>query len=132
MASIFTKIINREIPAYIIAESSKFIAFLDAFPIKEGHTLIVPKREVDDYFDLTDSEISEMAIFAKQVAKAIEKSFTCKKISVGVFGLEVPHAHMHLIPINSMDDCDFKNPKLKLSPDRMKEIQELIISNVVH
>lgn len=130
MSSIFTRIINGEIPAHVIAQNANFIAILDAFPVSEGHTLIIPKREVDDYFDLTDTEIADMAHFSKVIAKAISKTFNCKKVSVGVFGLEVPHAHMHLIPINSMDDCDFMKPKLNISPEKMQEIKCAIISNL--
>jgi histidine triad (HIT) family protein len=126
MTTLFSRIINREIPAYIVAESQHFIAFLDVFPLKEGHTLIVPKREIDDYFDLTESEIAEMAIFSKKVAKAIKDVFPCKKVSVTVIGLEVPHAHVHLIPINSMDDCNFSKPKLTIDGARMEKICLLI------
>ena len=129
MATIFTRIINNEIPAYKIAENDKFIAFLDAFPIQEGHTLIVPKREVDNYFDLTDIEISEMAVFTKKIANAIKQAIPCEKIGTSVIGLEVPHAHVHLVPINSMKDMDFYK-KMKIEPQRMNEIKELIISKL--
>jgi len=129
MATIFSRIINKEIPAYIIEENDKFIAFLDVFPVQEGHTLVVPKREVDDYFDLSDSEISEMTVFAKKIAKAIKKSFSCIKVGVCVVGLEVPHAHVHLIPINSMRDMNFNN-KLKINPERMNEIKNMIIKDL--
>ncbi|MDD2562679.1 MAG: HIT family protein [Salinivirgaceae bacterium] len=126
MSSIFTKIINGEIPSFKVEESNNFVAFLDAFPLKEGHTLIVPKREVDDYFDLTDQELGEMVLFSKRIAKAIKLAFPCEKVSVSVIGLEVPHAHMHLIPINTMDECNFANKKLKIKEQRMLEICSLI------
>ena len=129
MASIFTRIINREIPAYIIAENEKLIAFLDAFPVQEGHTLVVPKKEIDDYFDLTDEEISEISVFAKKIATAIKSVFSCQKVAMSVIGLEVPHAHIHLIPINQMNDYNF-DKKLQLAPQRMLEIRDLIINNL--
>lgn len=132
MSSIFTKIIKGDIPAFIVSESPNFMAFLDAFPLKEGHTLIVPKREVDDYFDLSDKELEEMVLFSKQLAKAIQLSFPCKKVSVSVIGLEVAHAHMHLIPINTMDECNFANKKLKISAERMLEISTLIKANLTY
>ena len=132
MSSIFTKIINGDISAYMIAESPNFVAFLDAFPLKEGHTLIVPKREVDDYFDLTDQELEEMVLFSKRVAKAIRLSFPCKKVSVSVIGLEVAHAHMHLIPINTMDECNFTKAKLKVVETRMAEICNRIKNNLTN
>ncbi len=132
MATIFTKIINGEIPSYKIAENENFIAFLDVFPLKEGHTLIVPKREIDDYFDLSETEITQMALFSQKVAKAIRMSFSCKKVSVTVIGLEVPHAHVHLIPINSMDDCNFSNPKMKIEHNRMEEIRRMICEKLTN
>lgn len=132
MASIFTRIINGEIPAYKILENDSFLAFLDVFPLKEGHTLIVPKREIDDYFDLTESEMTEMALFSQKIARAIKAAFPCKKVSVTVIGLEVPHAHVHLIPINSMDDCNFSKPKLTIDPSRMEEIRNAIIEKLTN
>lgn len=130
MASIFTKIINGEIPANKILEDDNFIAFLDAFPVQKGHTLIVPKQEIDNIFDVSDDRLSEMVVFAKKVAKSIEKSFSCRKVGVTVIGLEVPHAHIHLIPINEEKDMNFSNPKLKLEAEEMKEIANTIISNL--
>ncbi len=130
MATIFTKIIQGEIPAYKILEDDRFIAFLDAFPIIKGHTLVVPKEETDYLFDLDDKTIGDMHIFAKKVAKALKKSVNCVRIGTLVAGLEVPHAHLHLIPMNSMADLDFKNPKLEFSKEEFEEIQKNIISNL--
>jgi len=128
--TIFSKIIAGEIPSYKITENEKFFAFLDIFPLREGHTLVVPKTEVDNLFDLPDEYLKEMLVFAKPIAKAIERSFNCNRCGVEVVGLEVPHAHMHLIPINSANDLNFTREKLKLTPEKMKEIQEKIISNL--
>ncbi|HIP36520.1 MAG TPA: HIT family protein [Crocinitomix sp.] len=128
MATIFTKIINGEIPAYKIAENDKFLAFLDVYPLQKGHTLVVPKQEVDYIFDLEDNLLAEMMIFSKQVAHRIKKAFSCQRIGVAVVGLEVPHAHIHLIPINTMNDMSFANDKLKLSKAEFIEIQEKITS----
>jgi histidine triad (HIT) family protein len=130
MATIFTKIVNREIPAYIIAEDDKCLAFLDVFPITKGHVLVIPKEEVDNIFDLEDDLLAHIHTFSKKVAKAMENSFNCLKIGVSVVGLEVPHAHIHLLPINSVGDMDFNKPKLSFSEEEMKEIQELIKSNL--
>ena len=126
MASIFTKIINGEIPAYKLAETENCIAFLDVFPLSKGHTLVVPKKEIDYIFDLDDAVLSELNIFSKKVAKAIEKAIKCKRIGTAVIGLEVPHAHLHLVPINSVEDINFSRPKLKLSSEEM----ELIASEI--
>jgi len=126
MSSIFTKIINGEIPSYKIAENDNFFAFLDIFPIVEGHVLIVPKTEVDKFFDVDDALLREWLVFAKPIAKAIEKSFPCNRCGMSVVGLEVPHAHMHLVPINSIDDLNFSRSKLKLSEDQFKQIQKKI------
>lgn len=126
MASIFSKIVDGEIPSYKIAESEKFYAFLDINPLVKGHTLVIPKKEVDYIFDLEDDLLSEMTVFAKQVAKKIKQSIECKRIGLAVIGLEVPHAHIHLIPINKMDDMNFSNPKLHLSNDELEEIQAII------
>lgn len=126
MSSIFTKIINGEIPSYKIAENDNFFAFLDIFPIVEGHVLIVPKTEVDKFFDVDDALLREWLVFAKPIAKAIETSFPCNRCGMSVVGLEVPHAHMHLVPINSIDDLNFSRPKLKLSEDQFKQIQKKI------
>ena len=126
--TIFSKIIAGEIPAYRITENEKFYAFLDIFPLVKGHVLVIPKIEVDKFFDIPDDYLSEMLLFAKPIAKAIEKSFHCDRCGIEVIGLEVPHAHMHLLPINSSDDLNFTRKKLKLSPDELKEIQERIMS----
>lgn len=127
--TIFTKIINGDIPSYRIAEDDKFYAFLDISPLAEGHTLVVPKVEVDKFFDVPDAYMTEYLLFAKKVAGALERSFACNRIGVSVVGLEVPHAHMHLIPINHVDDMNFARPKLKLTPEQFKAIQEKILSN---
>ncbi len=128
--TIFSKIISGEIPSYKIAENDKFFAFLDIFPLREGHTLVVPKIEVDNLFDLPEDYLSEIFLFARPIAKAIEKSFHCNRCGISVVGLEVPHAHVHLIPINSANDLNFTQGKLKLSPDELKKIWERIISNL--
>jgi len=122
MASIFSKIVSGEIPSYKIAEDDNFFAFLDIFPLVKGHTLVIPKKEVDYIFDLEDSLIAEMNVFAKKIAKAIEKVVPCKRIGIAVLGLEVPHAHIHLIPITTEKDIDFSRPKLKLSEEEFKAI----------
>lgn len=129
-ASVFSKIINGEIPSYKIAEDDSFYAFLDIFPLVEGHVLVVPKTEVDKIFDLPDQYLSKLLMFAKPIAKAIEKSFDCNRCGISVVGLEVPHAHVHLLPINSADDLNFTRPKLTLSKEALLAIQELIISNL--
>lgn len=126
MASIFTKIINREIPAHIVAEDDNYIAFLDIFPLQKGHTLVVPKKEVDYIYDLDDEILSGLHLFAKKVALSIKKSFPCNRVGVAVVGLEVPHAHIHLIPINSMADMNFMNEKMKLSQEELGEIAKQI------
>lgn len=122
MASIFSKIIAGDIPCYKIAENDDFIAFLDVFPLKKGHTLVVPKKEVDYIFDLDQETYSGLMNFSKQVAIAIKQAVPCNRISVGVFGLEVPHAHVHLIPMNTMNDVNFANEKLKLSKEESEQI----------
>ncbi|MCT4560080.1 MAG: HIT family protein [Crocinitomicaceae bacterium] len=126
MASLFTKIIQREIPAHIIAEDDQFLAFLDVFPLRKGHTLVIPKKEVDNYFDLTDEDLSDLMVFAKKVSKKIAANFPCKKVGVAVVGLEVPHAHVHLIAINSVSDMDFKQEKLQLSSEELAEIARIL------
>ncbi len=126
MTSIFTKIINGEIPSYKVAESDMFYAFLDISPLTKGHTLVVPKLEVDYIFDLEDELVGEMMVFSKKVAKSIEKVIPCDRVGIAVIGLEVPHAHMHLIPINGMGDMNFANPKLKLEPNEFVEISNKI------
>lgn len=128
--SIFTKIINGEIPSYKIAEDDRFFAFLDIFPLRKGHVLVVPKQEVDKLFDLPPELLSQMLVFAQPIAKAIEKSFPCNRVGISVIGLEVPHAHMHLIPINTSNDLNFTQPKMKLSEEELKEAQQKIISNL--
>ena len=124
--TIFTRIINGEIPAYRICEDEFFLAFLDINPLQEGHTLVIPKTETDHFFDLDDQYLSRILVFAKPIAKAIEKSFRCNRCGLIVVGLEVPHAHLHLVPINGVHDMDFKKPKLKLSADQFLSIQEKI------
>ncbi|HEY6900590.1 MAG TPA: HIT family protein [Puia sp.] len=125
--TIFSKIIAGEIPSYKIAENDKFFAFLDIFPLREGHTLIVPKLEVDKFFDVPDDYLSEMLVFAKPIAHAIEKAFNCNRCGLSVVGLEVPHAHLHLIPIDRADDLNFTRPKLKLSPEQLSTAREKIL-----
>jgi len=122
MATIFSKIANGEIPCYKIAENDRFFAFLDINPITKGHTLVIPKVEEDYIFNLDDNTYNDLMLFSKKIAHAIEKAVACKRIGVAVIGLEVPHAHVHLIPINHESDMNFKNPKLKLSPEEMNEI----------
>ncbi|MEN8929247.1 MAG: HIT family protein [Flavobacteriales bacterium] len=126
MASIFTKIINGEIPCHKIAENDDFLAFLDAFPLVKGHTLVIPKKEIDYIFDVDDSLLAEMMIFAKQVALKVEKAMPCERIGVSVIGLEVPHAHIHLVPMNSANDVNFTQSKLSLSKEEMEEIADRI------
>ncbi|MCC2589615.1 HIT family protein [Chryseobacterium sp. MFBS3-17] len=128
MSSIFTKIINREIPAYFIAEDENHIAFLDAMPLVEGHTLVIPKREVDLIFDLEQDAFRDLWAFAQQVAKKVGKAIPCVRVGVAVVGLEVPHAHIHLVPLNSMGDLNFGNPRLKLSDEEYLGIQDAIIN----
>ena len=128
MASIFSKIISGEIPSYKIAENEKFFAFLDIMPLAIGHTLVVPKKEIDYIFDLPENLLAEMMVFSKYVAKKIEKSIECDRIGVSVIGLEVPHAHIHLIPINSIADMDFSKEKLKLSHEEFIKVAALINS----
>lgn len=125
MASIFTRIVNGEIPSYKVAENEKFYAFLDINPVQEGHTLVIPKNETDYIFDIEDKEYQELFLFAKRVSKAISKAIPCKRVAVAVLGMEVPHAHIHLIPINSEGDMDLKSKKT-LTPERFEEIAEKI------
>jgi histidine triad (HIT) family protein len=128
--TIFSKIIAGEIPSYKIAENQKFFAFLDIFPLMKGHVLVVPKTEVDNMFDLPDEYLSELLVFARPIAKAIERSFHCNRCGMEVVGLEVPHAHLHLIPINSSDDLNFTRKKLKMSDEELKMVQEKILENL--
>ena len=126
MATIFSRIFNGEIPCYKIAENDKFFAFLDINPVQKGHTLVVPKNEVDYIFDIDDNDIQEMMLFAKQVAVKIKEAIPCTKIGVAVIGLEVPHAHIHLVPMQNEGDLDFKRPKLQLEKEEFEEIQKKI------
>lgn len=126
MATIFSRIINGEIPCYKIAENDKFFAFLDINPVQKGHTLVVPKKEVDYIFDIDDNDIQEMMLFAKQVAVKIKEAIHCTKVGVAVIGLEVPHAHIHLVPMQNEGDLDFKRPKLQLEKEEFEEIQKKI------
>ena len=126
MSSIFTKIIQGEIPSYKIAEDDRYYAFLDIHPLAEGHTLVIPKQEIDYLFDLDDDLLAGMMVFSKKVALAIEKVVSCKRIGMAVLGLEVPHAHIHLIPINSEADISFSRPKLRLTDEQFREIARKI------
>jgi histidine triad (HIT) family protein len=126
--TIFSKIITGEIPSYKVAENERFFAFLDISPLVKGHTLVVPKVEIDKIFDLGDDLLAEGILFAKKIGKAIEKAFNCNRCGVSVVGLEVPHAHIHLIPINSARDMNFAEPKLKLSDAEFKEVQQKIVA----
>ena len=126
MATIFSKIAAGEIPSYKVAENDKYYAFLDINPLVKGHTLVIPKQEVDYIFDLSDEDLAEMQVFAKKVAAAIKSAFPCIKVGQAVIGLEVPHAHIHLIPIQKESDMLFSNPKLKLTSEEFKEIAEKI------
>ena len=128
--TIFSKIIAGEIPCYKIAENEKFFAFLDIFPLVKGHVLITTKIEIDKFFDLPDDYLNALLVFAKPIAKAIEKSFDCNRCGITVIGLEVPHAHVHLMPINSEKDISFSHGKLTLSPQEFKIIQQKIIANL--
>jgi histidine triad (HIT) family protein len=125
--TIFSKIIAREFPSYIILENDHFFAFLDIFPLVKGHVLVVPKVETDHFFDLSSEYLSEILVFAQPIAKAIEKAFPCNRCGLSVVGLEVPHAHLHLLPINSADDLNFNRPKLQLSSAELKEVQMAIL-----
>ena len=126
--TLFSKIIRGDIPSYKIAEDEKFFAFLDVFPLRQGHTLVIPKIEVDNLFDLQDDYLSEILVFAKPIAKAIEKAFRCNRCGISVIGLEVPHAHVHLIPINSANDLNFMQPKKKVTEEDLREAQQKILS----
>src|SRR5436190_22975715 len=128
--TIFSKIISGEIPGYKIAEDEKFFAFLDIFPLREGHVLVVPKIEIDDLFDLPNEYLSGILQFAQPIAKAIEKSFRCNRCGISVIGLDVPHAHIHLIPINSSNDLNFTQHKGKASDEQLKKVQQKILGNL--
>ena len=126
MSSVFTKIINGEIPSYRVAESDKFYAFLDIFPLKKGHTLVVPKREIDYFFDVEDDLIQEYIMFSKKLAIAIKNAIPCVKVGMAVIGLEVPHAHIHLVPLHEINDLNFSNPKLKFNEQEFLETAAII------
>lgn len=128
--TIFSKIIKGDIPSYKVAENDLFFAFLDIYPLREGHTLVIPKVEVDNLFDLPADYLSQMLVFAQPIAKAIEKSFRCNRCGITVIGLEVPHAHMHLIPINSSNDLNFMQPKMKMSEGQLQQAQQKILQNL--
>lgn len=128
--TIFSKIISGGIPAYKIAEDERFFAFLDVYPLVKGHTLVVPKAEIDKFFDMDDEYLSRMLLFAKPIAKAIEAAFDCNRCGISVIGLEVPHAHMHLIPINTADDLNFTRGKLTLSPEELKAAARQILEHL--
>jgi histidine triad (HIT) family protein len=128
--SIFTKIITGEIPSFKIAENDHFFSFLDIFPLVKGHVLVVPKLEVDKFFDLPEQYLQEMLVFAQPIARAIEKSFDCKRCGISVVGLEVPHAHMHLLPINTANDLNFTQPKLTISKEELASIQAKILAQL--
>ncbi len=128
--SVFTKIIAGEIPSYKIAENDNFFAFLDIAPMTHGHVLVVPKQETDKVFDLPDELLAQMLVFARPIAKAIEGAFDCKRCGISVVGLEVPHAHMHLIPINSADDLNFTRKKLNVSEQELKDAQQKILAGL--
>ena len=130
MASIFTKIVHGEIPSYKIAEDENFYAFLDIFPLAQGHTLVIPKKEVDYLFDLDDELYTGLQLFAKKVASALKEAIPCVKVGVAVLGLEVPHAHIHLVPMQSEADLSFSKPKLKFTSEEFAEIQKRIVDRI--
>lgn len=130
MASIFTKIVHGEIPSYKIAEDENFYAFLDIFPLAQGHTLVIPKKEVDYLFDLDDELYTGLQLFAKKMALALKEAIPCVKVGVAVLGLEVPHAHIHLVPMQSETDLSFSKPKLKLTTEEFAEIQKRIVDRI--
>jgi len=130
MSSIFSKIISGEIPSYKIAENDRFYAFLDVFPLVPGHTLVVPKKETDYIFDLSENELNQILSFSKPIAKAIEKAFPCKRCGIAVIGLEVPHAHVHLVPIQTADDLNFTREKLKPTQEALLQAQAAILAHL--
>ncbi len=130
MATIFTKIIKGEIPCYKIAEDENYFAFLDINPIAKGHTLVIPKEENDYIFNMEDEQLSGLMLFAKKVAKAIDKSIDCKRVGIAVIGLEVPHTHIHLVPLQEVGSLNFANPKLKFAEEEFQEIQRKIVENL--
>ena len=127
MSTIFSKIVQGEIPAYIVAENDRFLACLDVFPIAKGHTLVIPKKETNYILDIEDEEFQALWLFAKNVGKKVDRAITCERVGIAVIGLEVPHAHIHLVPINGIGDINFANPKLKFSDEEMKAFQMAII-----
>jgi histidine triad (HIT) family protein len=131
MASLFTRIIKGEIPCYKIAENERYFAFLDINPLKAGHTLVIPKQETDYIFDLSDELLAGLMLFSKKVAEGIRSVYPCKKIGVAVIGLDVPHAHVHLVPMDSMEDMNFKNPKIKFTTEEFKEIAKNIGDKII-
>ena len=132
MASIFSKIVQGEIPSYKVAESDRYYAFLDINPLVEGHVLVIPKEETDYFFDLNDDDLGGIMAFAKQVAKAIQKAVPCKRVGVAVIGLDVPHAHIHLVPLQGAQDLNFSRPKLKLSQEKFQLIADSIAGSMDH
>ena len=130
MPSLFSKIVAGEIPCHKVAESEDFLAFLDIFPLVKGHTLVIPKQEIDYFYDLPDQLLAQLMVFSKSVAKAIETAIPCERIGLSVVGLEVPHAHVHLIPINSINDMNFANPKLQLSQEELASIATQIAAHI--
>lgn len=130
--TIFSRIISGELPSYKIAENEKFFAFLDINPLVEGHTLVIPKQEIDKFFDMPDSLLTEILVFAKPIAAAIEKAFPCNRCAISVVGIEVPHAHMHMVPLNGPDDLNFTRKKLTPSPEQLKAAQEKILKYLNH
>lgn len=131
MATIFTRIINGEIPCYKVAEDADYFAFLDISPLREGHTLVVPKKEIDYVFDLDDKQLTGLILFSRKVASAIKTVIPCNRIGIAILGLEVPHAHVHLVPMDTMEDINFKNPKLKFTPEEFKATAEKISRRVI-
>lgn len=130
MASIFSKIVAGEIPCYKIAENDKFFAFFDISPLVPGHTLVIPKKEEDYIFDISDEDLAEMVVFAKKIAVAIKKAIPCRKVGVAVIGLEVPHAHIHLVPMQKEGDLDFKREKMHLTDEEFRKLQEAIVGRL--
>ena len=131
MATIFSRIINGEIPCYKIAEDENYFAFLDINPLKAGHTLVVPRKETDYIFDLDDNQLAGLILFSKKVAIAIKSVIPCNRIGVAILGLEIPHAHIHLVPMDTMEDINFRNPKLKFSPEEFREIADKIAQKII-
>ncbi len=131
MPSVFSRIVNREIPAHIVAENDRYLAFLDTSPLTEGHTLVIPKAEVDYIFDIEDELLAGLMVFSKKVALGIEKSVDCKRIGIAVIGLEVPHAHVHLIPLQSVEDINFSRVKLKVTVEDLTKVAQKIMKNLI-